>query len=78
MRERVRAKTPRLDGRRLTDIVTDVNRSLRGWYHYFQHRRANVFAVVDAYVRRRMRSLLKKEARPDPTRTGCGTSALAQ
>ena len=32
LKERVRAKTARLDGRSLTEIVTDVNRSLRGWY----------------------------------------------
>ena len=31
LKERVRAKTSRLDGRSLSAIVTDVNRSLRGW-----------------------------------------------
>ena len=60
LRERVREKTSRLDGRSLTTIVTDVNVSLRGWYQYFQHSKANVFASVDGYVRRRLRSLLQK------------------
>jgi RNA-directed DNA polymerase len=32
LKERVRAKTSRLDGRSLSQIVTDVNRTLRGWY----------------------------------------------
>ena len=59
LRERVRAKTSRLDGRSLSDIVADVNRSLRGWYQYFQHSKANVFTSVDGYVRRRLRSLLQ-------------------
>jgi RNA-directed DNA polymerase len=59
LKERLRAKTPRLDGRSLTDIVTDVNRSLRGWYEYFQHSKANTFVTVDGYVRRRLRSLLQ-------------------
>ena len=59
LKERVRAKTSRLDGRSLSDIVTDVNRSLRGWYQYFQHSKANTFAAVDGYVRRRLRSLLQ-------------------
>jgi RNA-directed DNA polymerase len=59
LKERLRAKTPRLDGRSLTDIVTDVNRSLRGWYEYFQHSKANTFGTVDGYVRRRLRSLLQ-------------------
>jgi RNA-directed DNA polymerase len=70
LRERVRAKTSRLDGRSLTEIVTDVNRSLRGWYQYFQHSKANTFTSVDGYVRRRLRSLLEK--RRGHTRQGLG------
>jgi RNA-directed DNA polymerase len=67
LKERVRAKTLRTDGRSLRAIVADVNRTLRGWYGYFQHSKANVFATVDGYVRRRLRSLLEKRrghARP--------------
>ena len=59
LRERVRAKTSRLEGRSLNEIVTDVNVSLRGWHQYFQHSQANVFASVDGSVRRRLRSLLQ-------------------
>jgi len=59
LKERVRAKTSRLDGRNLTEIMGDVNRTLRGWYGYFQHCKANVFTGVDGYVRRRLRSLLQ-------------------
>jgi RNA-directed DNA polymerase len=59
LKDRVRAKTSRLDGRSLTEIVADVNRSLRGWYGYFQHSKANTFTSVDGYVRRRLRSLLQ-------------------
>jgi RNA-directed DNA polymerase len=59
LKERVRAQTSRLDGRSLSEIVGDVNRSLRGWYGYFQHSQADVFATVDGYVRRRLRSLLQ-------------------
>ena len=60
LKDRVRAKTSRLDGRSLRAIVTDVNRTVRGWYGYFQHSKANVFTEVDGYVRRRLRSLLQK------------------
>jgi RNA-directed DNA polymerase len=60
LRERVRAKTSRLDGRSLKAIVTDVNRTLRGWYGYFQHSKVNVFETVDGYVRHRLRRLLEK------------------
>ena len=59
LKERVRAKTTRLDGRSLKEIVADVNRTLRGWYGYFQHSKANTFATVDGYVRRRLRSMLQ-------------------
>lgn len=70
LKERVRAKTVRMDGRSLRAIVTDVNRTLRGWYGYFQHSKANVFVTVDGYVRRRLRSLLEK--RRGHTRQGLG------
>jgi RNA-directed DNA polymerase len=59
LKDRVRAKTSRLEGRSLSAIVVDVNRSLRGWYGYFQHSKSNVFGPVDGYVRRRLRSLLQ-------------------
>ena len=59
LKERVRAKTTRKDGRSLKEIVTDVNRSLRGWYGYFQHSKTTTFGYVDGYVRRRMRSVLQ-------------------
>ena len=59
LKDRVRAQTSRLDGRSLSAIIADVNRSLRGWYQYFQHSKANTFATVDGYVRRRLRSLLQ-------------------
>lgn len=59
LKERVRAKTSRVDGRSLSVIVTDVNRTLRGWYEYFQHSKANTFTSVDGYVRRRLRSVLQ-------------------
>ena len=72
LKERVREKTSRLDGRSLKDIITDVNRTLRGWYGYFQHSKANVFPAVDGYVRRRLRSLLEK--RRGRTRQGLGAS----
>ena len=59
LKDRLRAKTSRLDGRSLAEIVADVNRSLRGWYGYFQHSKGNTFVTVDGLVRRRWRSLLQ-------------------
>ena len=34
-------------------------RPLRGWFGYFKHSKANVFGTVDAYVRGRLRSILR-------------------
>jgi RNA-directed DNA polymerase len=70
LKDRIREKTGRLDGRSLKDIITDVNHTMRGWYGYFQHSKANVFPNVDGFVRRRLRSLLEK--RRGYTRQGLG------
>ena len=70
LKDRLREKTPRLDGRSFKDIIAGVNRTLRGWYGYFQHSQSNVFPPVDGFVRRRLRSLLEK--RRGHTRQGLG------
>ena len=43
LREAVRAKTPRLSGESMQQIITNVNRTLRGWYGYFKHSKPNTF-----------------------------------
>ena len=58
-KDRVREQTSRMEGRSLPAIIGDVNRSLRGWYGYFQHSQGNTFTEVDGFVRRRLRSLLQ-------------------
>lgn len=72
LKERVRAKTRRTDGRSFQAIIADLNRTLRGWYGYFQHSKANTFKTVDGFVRRRLRSLLQK--RRGKTRHGNGAA----
>lgn len=72
LRDRVSEQTGRTDGRSFAAIVSGVNRTLRGWYGYFQHSQANVFTSVDGYVRRRLRSLLEK--RRGRTRHGLGAA----
>jgi RNA-directed DNA polymerase len=59
LKDRVRERTSRLEGRSLQAIIGDVNRTVRGWYGYFQHSKGNTFAGVDGFVRRRLRSLLQ-------------------
>ena len=56
----VRAKTRRTDGRSLTVIIADLNRTLRGWFGYFKRCYRTVFSGLDGWIRRRLRSLLRK------------------
>jgi RNA-directed DNA polymerase len=73
-KEKLKQHTRRNQGRSWKEIVEGVNRSLRGWLEYYQHSVANVFAPLDGFVRRRLRSLLEK--RRGRTRHGTGSSQL--
>jgi RNA-directed DNA polymerase len=72
LKDTVRAKTGRLNGNSMETIIAELNRSLRGWYAYFQHSKSTTFNTVDGYVRRRLRSILEK--RRGRTRHGYGRS----
>jgi RNA-directed DNA polymerase len=60
LKDRIRAKTRRTDGRSMRAICEDLSRTLRGWFEYFKHSKGKVFVSVDAYTRGRLRSILKK------------------
>lgn len=62
MRDAIRMKTRRLDGRSIRVIIRGVNRTLRGWYKYFRHGAAEELKRLDQMVRRRLRSILRKRA----------------
>jgi RNA-directed DNA polymerase len=55
----VRAQTRRTRGQSLAAVITDLNRSLRGWFGYFQHSSRFTFRPLDQWVRERLRSLLR-------------------
>ena len=57
----VRAKTKRTTGRSLAMVIDDLNPTLRGWFGYFQHSRERTFGTLDGWIRRRLRSLLRKQ-----------------
>ena len=59
----VKEKTPRKHGCSLEVIIADVNRSLRGWFVYFQHASKLDHVGLDGYVRRRLRRILRKRAK---------------
>ena len=58
---RIRATTRRTEGKRLSQVITLLNPILRGWFNYFQHAHRLTFPIVDGFVRRRLRALLRKQ-----------------
>jgi len=61
-RDTIRAKTKRTSGHSMTQIIADVNRTLRGWFEYFKHSLRPTFRMEDGFVRRRLRSILRKRS----------------
>jgi RNA-directed DNA polymerase len=62
-KDKVRAKTGRSLGDSLGRIVADLNPLMRGWFGYFKHARPYVFRILDGFVRRRLRAVLRKQDR---------------
>ena len=58
-RDAIRQKTGRRRTGSLGDIITEINRTLKGWFGYFQHSIKNVFEREDAWVRGRLRAILR-------------------
>ncbi len=65
MMDKLRSKTGRKRGVSLKNIIEELNPILRGWFGYFKHAHKRVFRVLDGFIRRRLRALLRKrEKRP--------------
>jgi len=60
LKDNLRAQTKRTNGRCLPCIVANVNRTLRGWFGYFQHSYFTTFDRLDSWIRGRLRSVLRK------------------
>lgn len=69
-KDTIRQKTRRTRGDSLERIVKDLNRTLRGWFAYFKHAHPRTFIVLDGFIRRRLRALLRKQEK----RTGFGAT----
>lgn len=61
IKDTIRAKTKRTTGRSFAMVIDALNPTLRGWFNYFQHSRPATFRILDGWVRRRLRSLLRKQ-----------------
>jgi len=68
LKDTIRGKTQRQNGQSLPAIIADLNRTLRGWFEYFRHSRPFIFADLDRWIRRRLRSILRHRQ----GRQGCG------
>lgn len=56
----IRQRTKRTNGKSLEQIIGELNPKLRGWFGYFKHSTPRVFTDIDAWIRRRLRSILRK------------------
>jgi RNA-directed DNA polymerase len=59
-KDAIRAKTGRTVGKGLPMVIADINPTLRGWFGYFQHSYRRTFRIVDGWVRRRLRTILRE------------------
>jgi RNA-directed DNA polymerase len=62
LKDSVRAKTPRNSGEALEVVIRKLNRTLHGWFQFFQHSYRTTFAPLDGWIRMRLRSILRKRA----------------
>jgi RNA-directed DNA polymerase len=60
LKDTIRAKTKRNNGRSLKVIIEDVNRTTRGWFEYFKQSHRTTFKPLDGFIRRRLRTILKR------------------
>ena len=59
LKDTIRTKTRRNNGNSLNYIITDVNRTLIGWYAYYKHSHRYTFRDLDKWIRRRLRTILR-------------------
>lgn len=63
LKDTVRQWTGRSNGHSLRQLMAILNPILRGWFQYFKHSRTTTFKIVDGWVRRRLRSILRRHHR---------------
>jgi len=60
LREKIRKKTKRTQGKRIEEVIEGINPILKGWFGYFKHAYKTTFPSIDGWVRMRLRSILRK------------------
>jgi RNA-directed DNA polymerase len=59
LKDKIKERTRRANGHALRKIIETVNSVLRGWFEYFKHSSPRVFPTLDAWIRQRLRSILR-------------------
>ena len=60
LRDTIKLKTRRTNGKSMEAIIADINRTLVGWYGYFKNAKASALGEIDGWIRMRLRSILRK------------------
>lgn len=60
LRDNIRKHTRRTNGNSLQTIIKRITPIQRGWFEYFKHTHRKSFPEQDSWIRRRLRSILKK------------------
>ena len=60
-KDKVKKLTRRNCGQSLRYLADRLNPMLKGWFGYFKHAKGGIFAKLDGFVRRRLRSILCKQ-----------------
>ena len=63
LKDVIRTHTGRTNGNSLSVITANVNRTLKGWFEYFKHSHKWTFPALDGWIRRRLRSILRKRSK---------------
>ena len=62
LKAQIRTLTHRANGKGLEEIIRLVNQVTRGWFEYFKHSNRWTFRELDAWIRGRLRAILRKRA----------------
>jgi RNA-directed DNA polymerase len=60
LKDTIRAKTKRTNGNSLKTIISQINRTLKGWFEYFKHSQKTILRDIDSWIRMRLRSVLRR------------------
>jgi RNA-directed DNA polymerase len=61
-KETLREQTRRNNGESMGEIIFRLNRRLKGWAQYFRGGQGNTYAVLDGWLRMRLRCILRRRA----------------